>query len=453
MSLELKITWASEDQRDIFSNPTRFNVIRCGRRWGKTKGAFQRLMMRVMECDCQILWVDTTQANIDKYFNEHLHPNLPKELYHWNKQQKVLTFKDMNALVHFGSAERPENLEGFSYHEVFLNEAGIILKGGSGERLWFNTIRPMTIDYSAIVWPIGTPKGIGLFKEMSEWGRSDDPKYKDWRDVHRTTYDNPLILDSEVDKLVEETHQTTVRQEIFADFLETDEGAPVIPYDIAKRALERQNPVNEAYSIIWGVDPSQGGDDEAGLCKRQGNTLLEPTKGKSGFSSSEGASQGADWIFREYQDTDEDMRPDIIVVDNIGWGNGWYDNLRRMIGGSVVRPCNVAERSHDQTKYFAKRDGLWFLGGKWIETGSLVGDRKIFNELIKPLIDQDFLGKTGKLKVESKEKMKKRMKKDGSSPNRADAFLVTFDTGMELKRRKTIKRQPWREENTTWQSA
>ena len=113
MNLELKITWASEDQREIFTNPTRYNVIRCGRRWGKTKGAFQRLMMRVMESKCQLLWVDTTQAIIEKYFNEHLHPSLPKPLYHWNKQQKVLTFKN-GSVVHFGSAERPENLEGLA---------------------------------------------------------------------------------------------------------------------------------------------------------------------------------------------------------------------------------------------------------------------------------------------------------------------------------------------------
>lgn len=451
MSLELKITWASEDQREIFSNPVRYNVIRCGRRWGKTKGAKQRLKQVSIEKKCQMLWVDTTQANIEKYFAEHLEPDMPKEIYHWNKQQKVLTFKN-GSVVHFGSAERPENLEGFGYDEIFINEAGIILKGESGERLWNNTIRPMTIEGDgAIVWFVGTPKGVGLFKDFSERGRSDDPKWKDWRDVHRTTYDNPLIRDSEVDKLVEETHQTAVRQEIFADFMETDEGAPVIPYDLAKRALERQNEENEAYSIIWGVDPSQGGDDEAGLCKRRGNTLLERTKGRSGFSSSEGASQGADWIFGEFMHTDEDMRPDIIMVDSIGWGAGWYDAMRRK--GLPVRPCNVAEKSHDQTKWFQKRDELWFKAGKYCETGSIAGDRKLFTELIKPLVDQDFMGKTGKFKVESKEKMKKRMKRDGASPNRADAFIITFDAGIELKRKRPLQRHSWRDDNTTWMSA
>ena len=450
MALELKITWASEDQREIFSNPTRYNVIRGGRRWGKTKGAKQRLKQISIENKCQLLWVDTTQSNIEKYFAEHLEPDMPKEIYHWNKQQKVLTFKN-GSVVHFGSAERPENLEGFGYDEIFLNEAGIILKGESGERLWYNTIRPMTIEKSAIVWLIGTPKGVGLFKEMSEWGRSDDPKYKEWRDVHRTTYDNPLILDSEVDALVAETHQTAVRQEIFADFMETDEGSPVIPYDIAKRALDRQKTDNEAYTILWGVDPAQGGDDEAGLCKRRGNSLLEPTKGRSGFSSSEGASQGADWIFGEYVKTDDDMKPDKIMVDSIGWGAGWYDAMRRK--GLPVQPVNVAQKSHDQTKWFQKRDELWLKGAKYCEAGSLAGDRKLFRELIKPLIDQDFMGKTGKIKVESKEKMKKRLKKEGASPNRADAFIITFDYGIELKRRKQPKRQPWNEENTTWQSS
>ena len=449
-SVSVRETWASDDQQDIFSNPVRYNVIRCGRRWGKTKGAFQRLKRICLENPGhQYLWVDTTQANIEKYFNEHLHPDLPKEIYHWNKQQKILTFLK-GGIVHFGSAERPENLEGFSYHEVFLNEAGIILKGESGERLWYNTIRPMTIDHAATVWLIGTPKGTGLFKEMSEWGRSEDPKYKDWRDVHRTTYDNPLILDSEVDALVDETHQTAVRQEIFADFLESDEGSPVIAYDVAKRALDRVNPEEETHVILWGVDPSQGGDDEAGLCKRRGNRLLEPSIGRSGFSSSEGASQGADWILGEYQRTEFNMRPAKIMVDSIGWGAGWYDAMRQK--GLPVQPVNVAQKSHDQTKWFQKRDELWFKTAKWIETASLSGDRKLFNELIKPLVDKDFMDKTGKLKVESKEKMKKRMKKDGSSPNRADALLVTLDYGLELRPKHKSVHRGWQDQGTSWMS-
>jgi hypothetical protein len=38
-----------------------------------------------------------------------------------------MTFAN-GSVIDFGSAERPENLEGFSYDFVVLNEAGIILK-------------------------------------------------------------------------------------------------------------------------------------------------------------------------------------------------------------------------------------------------------------------------------------------------------------------------------------
>ena len=458
MSVDLEITWASDDQREIFSNPVRYNVIRCGRRWGKTKGAFQRLKQICLIPNRQYLWVDTTQANIEKYFNEHLHPDLPKELYHWNKQQKILKFEG-GSVVHFGSAERPENLEGFGYHEIFLNEAGIILKGESGARLWNNTIRPMTIEHEAIVWFVGTPKGVGMFKEFSERGRSEKKEYSGWRDIHRTTYDNPLIHDSEIDALVRETHQQAVRQEIFADFLEADEGTPICSYSITWEALHRSNEDNEAYLIIWGVDPSQGGDDEAGLCKRRGNRLLEPTKGRSGFSTTEGSSQGADWILREYQETDDDLKPDKIMVDSIGWGAGWYDTMRRK--GLPVQPVNVAQMAHEKEKFFQKRDELWFKTAKWLETGDIHGDEKLFNELIIPLIVELSSARgriDSRIKIESKEGIRKRLGAERrgarrSSPNRADALIITFDVGIELKRRKAFKRQSWREDNTTWMSA
>ena len=62
----------------------------------------------------------------------------------------------MRKYCDFRSADRPENIEGFGYRHIIINEAGIILKN---RNLWLESILPMTIDYDANVIIGGTPKG------------------------------------------------------------------------------------------------------------------------------------------------------------------------------------------------------------------------------------------------------------------------------------------------------
>ena len=422
-------------------------MVRAGRRWGKTKGAFHKLTdICVNDPKSKHLWVDTTQSNIEKYFDEHLAPLLPKAIYHWDRRAKVLKFIN-GAIVHFGSAERPENLEGFGYTHIWLNEAGIILKGESGSRLWYSTIRPMAMEYKAQCWFIGTPKGQGIFTEFIERGLSNDPKWEDWAQFQRASFDREGITREEVDALIAETPggatSQVYRQEILAEVLEQDEGEPVVAYAHARAAVERNFAPDETFRIVWAVDPSGEGSDEAGLCKRRHNTLLEPTKTRPGRLDGE---IGAQWIKDQYDATPEDLLPDEILIDGIGLGDGWYTHMRAM--GLPVRKIIWSNKAVDETKYYQQRDELWLKAAKWVETGSLVGDYPLMQEIVKPLLDMKHLEAKGKYKVEAKADMKKRLKRDGASPNRADAFVLTFACGTERKpRRNRSSASSWMRKN------
>lgn len=433
MTVEKGLTWHSEDQREIFALTTRFIVLAAGRRWGKTKGAFHRMVRRSTEKKRKSLWVDTTQGNIEKYFDEHLEPLLLRGTYHWDRRKKVLKFLKNGSIVHFGSAQVPENLEGFGYHDIYLNEAGEILKGDSGARLWQNTIRPMGIEHKAKVLFIGTPKGLGLFSDFYQRGNSDDPQWDDWISVHRVSMDRPGITQEEIDQLIAETpggvQSQVYRQEILAEFLGHEEGESVIPYEEGRMALNRNHAVSNIYRRVWGVDPSDQGEDVASLCKRQGNTLVEPTKIKPGKL---GPQIGAMWIKDEYGKTPQEERPHEIIVDSNGIGSGWVDIMSMM--GLPVRGVNWTISPLDKERYFQYRDELWFMAAEWIKTGSLAGDYELFTEIVKPLVDMKFLNERGKYKAESKDLMKKRLKRDGQSPNRADAFVLTMAGGTELVR-------------------
>jgi hypothetical protein len=75
---------------------------------------------------------------------------------------------------------------------------------------------------------------------------------------------------------------------------------------------------------------------------------------------------------------------------------------------------------------------LWFEGRDWFDSRAVLipDDPKLVSELVSPKYK---LESSGKLKVESKDEMRKRGVK---SPNKADAFLLTMAGGDEAVNRR-----------------
>ena len=97
--------------------------------------------------------------------------------------------------------------------------------------------------------------------------------------------------------------------------------------------------------------------------------------------------------------------------------------------GLPVVGVNVAEaesiRSGAELSFNRLRDELWWRGREWLEARDckLAEDDETIAELTTPTYS--FLS-NGRIQVERKDDMKKRGVK---SPNRADAWLLTFHDG------------------------
>ena len=104
-----------------------------------------------------ILWVDTVYGNIERYVERYFIPTLkglPKNLWKYRSNRNELRIG--NSVCDFRSADNPENIEGFGYALIVINEAGIVLKN---RNLWSESILPMILDQKARVLIGGTPKG------------------------------------------------------------------------------------------------------------------------------------------------------------------------------------------------------------------------------------------------------------------------------------------------------
>jgi phage terminase large subunit len=240
------------------------------------------------------------------------------------------------------------------------------------------------------------------------------------------------------------------RVRVLGEFPDTEDDA-VIPLHLCEAALTRQVAPTDFYPV-WGVDVARFGGDRTALAKRRGNTLLEPIK----FWRGKDTMQVAGLVMEAYRETLNDQgkptddTPSEILVDVIGLGAGVVDRCREL--GLPVRGVNVGEQPAVADRYMRLRDELWFRAREWLDSGKakLANDQALIGELTGP---KYAINSLGKLKVEAKDDMKKRI---GWSPDLADAFVLTFAGGLDpiereehQRYRARFKRKP----QGSWMSA
>lgn len=252
-------------QKEVFLETTsKFNVIPAGRRSGKTQGAQKAALIEAAK-GSKNLWVDTIYSNIDRYYERYFLPDLKEEglSYEWNAQKKILKIE--NGYIDFRSADKPENIEGFGYNNIYLNEAGIIL---TNDYLYTNTILPMLMDYEGSkLFAFGTPKG--MINKKGEEHRF----YALWQKVlnkengysgrQLSSYANPLISKESIEELEKEIgliSNEAVRQEVYAEFVEGSEERVFNHNDLERFSLENLN-TESVVGRVGAVDVADEGTD------------------------------------------------------------------------------------------------------------------------------------------------------------------------------------------------
>lgn len=229
LDLDLEIGYLQSQTEVFFECDAQFRVITKGRRAGFTRGGAQYAIECLINGE-PVLWIDTIQLNLDGYFQLYMLPvlnQIPHEYWKYNLSQHELTVGGVKLSMR--SAERAENIEGFAFPHIILNEAGIILKGRRGRNLWQSSIFPMIMDYNSNVYFIGTPKGRSsmkgeisetgrcLYYELAERGNDVDTK---WKTFNYSSYSNP-VLDREAIAQIEcEVPLALRQQEIYGQFMD-----------------------------------------------------------------------------------------------------------------------------------------------------------------------------------------------------------------------------------------
>ncbi len=244
--LRIPLFYHSGQNKVFFESRAKKKVIAKGRRWGLTNAYANRAIEYLADSVSPGLWVDTVNGNIDRYVERYFYPvlrHIPTKYWTWRQQKKELEL--FGKKLDMRSADRPELIEGFAYKFIMLNEAGIILRN---KYLYNNTILPMTLDYNPDLYIGGTPKGKGLFFELSIKAQTKEWIDKGWQFFRFTSFQNPYLPKEKIDELVNEIPASIQRQEIYAEFLED---SSTVFRNLEKCAVSRiAEPVRGEYYVV-----------------------------------------------------------------------------------------------------------------------------------------------------------------------------------------------------------
>lgn len=248
--MELQIKFA-EFLKKPFFNKKKFTCIAAGRQTGKTYNAVIWIMTQLLtNPNKKGLWVDTVQGNLDRYVDRYFR-TIFSQIWDLVKYDKILKLIKLNngSYLDLRSAERPENMQGFNYDYVVLNEAGIILKD---EQLWYNTILPMT--QNAAVKIIGTPKGQNLFHKLYH------TNHNDWISYRFTCFDSPYWDKEKLENVQMQVPEDVFKQEFLGEFLE-NEGVVFKRFSQCVKDYEiPKNQLSEGFKFYIGVDLAKFSD-------------------------------------------------------------------------------------------------------------------------------------------------------------------------------------------------
>lgn len=315
------------------------------------------------------------------------------------------------AVARTARKEQPEAFQGFhSPHMLFIAD-----EASGVEDIIFQVGQGAMSTKGAKTLLVGNPtRASGFFydshtKMRSMW-KTRKVSCMDARMVEQTFIDTMRMQYGE--------DSNVYRVRVLGEF-PTEEDSAVIPLEPVMEATTRNIKTPERGKNIWGLDVARFGDDDSALAKRNGPVLIEPVMVWRKMDTMQTSGK----VIAEYEKTPKRDRPDEILVDVIGIGAGVVDRLKEQ--GYPVRGVNVAESpAVDSRLFMRKRDELWWKGREWFLGRSCripETDDGLVEELIAPTYTYT---SGGKIQVESKADMKKRGVK---SPNRADAFLLTFD--------------------------
>ncbi len=214
---EVTVTLATPHtaQAQVLAEAGRFNVVVCGRRWGKTELGIERACVAALQ-GYPVAWYAPIYKDAMEVWRELkrvLRPVIASKSETEMRLELVT-----GGTLDVWTLQDPDSGRGRKYGRVVIDEAAKVAKL---EEAWTETIRPTLTDYRGDAWFMSTPKGRNYFYRLYQMGMSGA---KGWQAWQMPTTANPFIDPDEVEEARSQSTQSAFQQEYMAAFTD-DAGA------------------------------------------------------------------------------------------------------------------------------------------------------------------------------------------------------------------------------------
>lgn len=229
--------------KSINEGSQKYYVLDIGRQFGKSMLSMNQLYYWLInDKGCKCAWVSPIYKQAKKVFDEMVDAFADTGLIQKNSQELTITFG--KSTLQFFSAERYDNIRGFTFDYLVIDEFAFI-----DAEAWTEVLRATVLVKGKKVLLVSTPKGKNHFYTVFNLEHSN-PQYKSFK---MTSYDNPLIDPKEIDDARMTLPEHIFRQEYLAEFID-DAGA------VFRNINECVKVSTESVKLYAGIDLGRADD-------------------------------------------------------------------------------------------------------------------------------------------------------------------------------------------------
>lgn len=243
-TLTLTLPKPHDGQAQVIREARRFNVLACGRRFGKTTLGIDRCVTPDV-LPLPVGWFSPTYKMLLEVWREASRVLKPITARVSTSDHRIENVT--GGVLEFWSLDNPDSARGRKYRRVIIDEAAMVPNLMDA---WQYALRPTLVDYAGDAYFLSTPKGQGPFWQMWQWGQ--DALQGEWASWEMPSSVNPRIAQSELDAMRDTMPERVYQQEILALFL--PDGLGVFRGIMDAATAERQTAPTPGSTYVAGLD-------------------------------------------------------------------------------------------------------------------------------------------------------------------------------------------------------
>jgi len=210
-TIDLKLPALHPGQQRVFSEARRFNVLRAGRRFGKSTLGRHLLMHEALKFR-PAAWIAPSYKYLLPNWRdvcEVLRPVIVSQ----SQDEKHLAIAGGGEIDFWSADGGGMPGEGRKYGVVVFDECAML--GADLERLWTRSLRPTLADLQGGAWFLSTSKAASsYFSTLYAYGQGEREDWKSWQ---LGTAENPYISQRELESARQDMPAAAYAQEFLGD--------------------------------------------------------------------------------------------------------------------------------------------------------------------------------------------------------------------------------------------